>query len=295
MDMRQPSVSVIIPVYDNLDGLKKCLAALDNQTYDKARYEIIVIGNNSRYKIDREISFPKNVSFIYEKKRGSYAARNKGIVFSSGEILAFTDSDCIPQSNWIEQGVRNLLSVDNCGILGGKIEIFVKDPSNPTCIELLELYKAFNQIKYITKKHFAATANLFTFKSVFKKVGFFNERLQSSGDFEWGNRVHSAGYTLIFNDDVVVLHPARRTFMQIVKKKVRIIKGLKDAGLSPPYSLLKFIVRVFYPFAALKRMYNHIIKNNIKSKKIKIKLIIAIVFEYYISHFIRLGLYLFRI
>ncbi|MFT4283155.1 MAG: glycosyltransferase family A protein, partial [Candidatus Woesearchaeota archaeon] len=97
-------VSVIIPVHNDSYRLKKCLTALKYQDY--RNYEVLLIDNNSKEnikKICKEYSF---VKYFKEEKKGSYSARNKGISNSNGEIIAFTDSDCIPNKDWLSEGVK---------------------------------------------------------------------------------------------------------------------------------------------------------------------------------------------
>ena len=117
-------VSVIIPVFNDAKRLKICLAALEKQTYPQDYYEIIVVDNGSDKSLENVVrQFPR-VKLACCLDPGSYAARNHGIYIAKGEILAFTDSDCIPARDWLETGVKCLLTTANCGLLAGKIEIF---------------------------------------------------------------------------------------------------------------------------------------------------------------------------
>lgn len=223
-----PFVSVIIPVFNDEQRLKLCLASLENQTYSINHYEIIVIDNNSEQPIEIDKKLFPHVCVVKEMKTGSYAARNKGIVFSKGEILAFTDSDCIPDAEWIESGVSDFQSVENLGILGGHVEIFYRDSNNPTIEEIYEKKSAFPQKKYITKHQFSVTANMFTHRGVINTVGDFDENLRSGGDQEWGKRVSEAGYSLIYSDKVIVKHPARASIDDLLRKTIRQTSGLLD-------------------------------------------------------------------
>ena len=111
--MNKHFVSVIIPVYNDSARVKICLEALEKQTYPQNLYEVIVVDNASdEYPAIKDVvcQFSQAIA-AYESRPGSYAARNKGISLAKGDIIAFTDADCIPAKNWIEKGVANLLSV----------------------------------------------------------------------------------------------------------------------------------------------------------------------------------------
>lgn len=281
----KPFVSVIIPVYDNMERLKICLEALEKQTYAGNLYEVIVVNNNPSKNIEPHIVHFDNVRVICESRRGSYAARNKGILNAKGPVLAFTDSDCIPLGDWLEKGVENLLSRQNIGLVAGRIEITVGDPENPTSIEIYEKITAFQQKMYVEKFRFGATANLFTFRNIFKDAGYFNDTLASSGDFEWGNRVYAAGYKQIYADDTCILHPARKTFSQRFKKRVRIISGEYDLGLLK-FSFRIFIRKLFSPVIEAKEIIlkgKH--REKLKGKKQKFKFLTAVFFDSYVWAF----------
>lgn len=223
-----PYVSVIIPVYNDPQRLKTCLQALEMQTYPKDSYEVIVVDNGSDQSIEPMVSrFPQAKS-AYEAQPGSYAARNKGVAIAQGEILAFTDSDCIPMPDWLEKGVATLMRVPNCGIVGGKLVPLYQKPSNPTAVELYEVIMYYGQQRFVDIMHFSVTANLLTFKSVFQQVGTFDSDLKSSGDYEWGQRVFEAGYQQVYDDESRVDHPVRSTLSQLHRKTVRLAGGYEE-------------------------------------------------------------------
>ncbi len=235
------SISVIIPVYNDGERLSICLQALAKQTYPSDRVEVIVVDNGS----DATANIPgiveqfEGVIAEFESNPGSYAARNKGISVAQGEIIAFTDADCIPAPDWIERGVAKLQRTSNCGLVGGKIEIFWREPSQPSTIELYESVLAFRQQDCIEKHHYSVTANLFTFKKVINAVGVFNSQLKSNGDIEWGNRIYAQGYQQVYADDVLVKHPALYSFGQLRKKVIRYAGGAYDLRHQAEYNWLK--------------------------------------------------------
>ncbi|MFN3301365.1 MAG: glycosyltransferase [Sediminibacterium sp.] len=221
----EPFVSVIVPVYNDARRIVKCIEALINQTYPRDRYEILIVDNGSTDNTCSVIKKYPVKLLIEDKKQSSYAARNKGIKNAVGEIIAFTDSDCIPAPNWIEKGVKNLLQKPNCGLVAGRINIFFRKPNKPNAVELYDSITNFKQKEDLEIRRFGSTANVFTFKSVFDKVGLFNDSLKSGGDNEWGRRVFSYGYSQIYADDVSVAHPARDSFSQLYKRHTRLTGG----------------------------------------------------------------------
>jgi GT2 family glycosyltransferase len=218
-------VSVIIPTYNDRDRLYLCLQALEKQSYPRDRYEVVVVDNGSDSPLAQEDLPGFNITVAVQTTGGSYAARNAGIRIAKGEVLAFTDSDCIPGAGWIESGTQALLRQPNCGLVAGRIEVFYADPANPTSVELYEKAVAFRQQFNLETSKYAATANLFTFRRVMERVGNFHELMVSGGDTEWGNRVADAGYTMTYSHDAVVRHPARASFDDLRRKIVRVAYG----------------------------------------------------------------------
>jgi glycosyltransferase involved in cell wall biosynthesis len=181
-----PFVSVIIPVFNDGERLRRCLLALGQQTYPRDRFEVVVVDNGSSEDVAAIVAGQAFVTLGHEARPGSYAARNTGLGLARGEVLAFTDSDCLPQPDWIAAGVARLAASPGCGLVAGKISVFFQDPQRPTATELYESLTAFQQHKYIERDHYGATANLFTRRDVFDVVGRFSDGLTSGGDREWG-------------------------------------------------------------------------------------------------------------
>lgn len=212
-----PFVSVIIPTYNDWLRLRKCLLALSMQTYPQKRFEVIVINNNPYDSIPENIqSF--NYVFLTEKKVGSYAARNLGISFSKGKILAFTDSDCIPDPRWIELAVNRFYR----GIerLAGNVDIFPMSV-NPNIAELYDMTFGFDQ-ELSAEIGLSVTANMFATSSLFEKFGKFDSSMFSGGDTEWSRRLFSNGISINYAPEVIVKHPARRSLKELFKKRLRV-------------------------------------------------------------------------
>lgn len=287
-----PFVSVIIPVFNDHEGLERCLQALEKQTYPARLYEIIVVDNGSDKSIEQVVARFRQAQFAFESCPSSYAARNRGIAIATGKVIAFTDSDCLPFPDWIEKGVANLLGTPNCGLVAGKIEMFSKNPQRPTPVELYEITTYLIQDEYVKFHSFGATANLFTSRTVFERVGIFDGETKSSGDLEWGQRVASSGYKLIYADDARVAHPARATFGQLYRKAVRVIGGYHDLkrkrrrvvfGANDRGLVSSFLPPISYPVYIWR-------EPKLKSVGDKIKVVAVIFFVRYVEAWEKLRL-----
>ena len=80
-------------------------------------------------------------------------------------------------------------------------------PDNPSLPVRYDHHTGFPIEAYLTHQQFAPTCCLFVRRSVFNDVGLFDNRLESGGDKEFGNRVDEAGYDLHFAEDVTMYHP----------------------------------------------------------------------------------------
>jgi glycosyltransferase involved in cell wall biosynthesis len=94
-------ISVIIPVYNSGRFLERTIAGLASQDYARTRYEVIMVDNNSSDDSVEIIRRHPWITLLREPKQGAYSARNRGFHQALGEILAFTDADCVPRSDWL--------------------------------------------------------------------------------------------------------------------------------------------------------------------------------------------------
>jgi glycosyltransferase involved in cell wall biosynthesis len=232
MQVSRPFVSVIVPVYDDAQSLRRCLGTLQNQTYPRERYEVVVVDNASTDDLRPIVAAFPGFRLEREDCPGSYAARNQGIAASKGQILAFTDSDCRPDPGWIEAGVRALESHPGCGVVGGRIEMVARDPQRITPFDLHDLVWGLPQRVYVERFGLAATANLFAHRWVFDRTGPFDASFKSCGDCEWSFRCEAAGIELVYAQEARIRHPTRSTLREFVRRRRRIAGGFHLLALS---------------------------------------------------------------
>ncbi|WP_170336012.1 glycosyltransferase [Ruegeria arenilitoris] len=219
-------VSVVIPTYRDTEGLLSTLDALSRQTYPAEFTEILCIDNTPNFELRDQAASLAPAQLLHEPRPGSYAARNRGIESATGEIFAFTDADCLPEPEWLAAGIAELEHHPDGALIAGNIRVFAEDPERPTPVEVLEILTAFPQERYAEKDHFGATANVFVPRCVIERAGPFTDTLASGGDNEFGNRVHAAGFPVVYGRSVVVRHPARQSLRALLAKTRRVVEGV---------------------------------------------------------------------
>jgi GT2 family glycosyltransferase len=217
------TVSIIIPTYKDWARLQLCLNALSRQRYPAEYIEIIVVNNDANEDGSQHINLPSNAVLINEATPGSYAARNAALKIAKGEIIAFTDSDCLPSENWVSEAVKVFEENAEAQRVTGPVNIF-REINGGWLAWKFESVTAFNQ-QYNVKSGVSVTANLFIKRHVFSTVGQFNASLFSGGDVEWNKRATLAGVSLLYMPKVLVMHPARLSMHALITKFRRVLGG----------------------------------------------------------------------
>lgn len=243
-------VSVIIPTFRSWSYLSKCLEALENQSIPKDEFEILIINNDPKDVLPKDFVLPSNAKLFVENDPGSYSARNLGLELSKSQKIAFTDADCIPDPNWLVNGLRHL--EDGADLVGGKVDFF-KETEGDELTFLFEKTFNFKQKRNVEEKGQSITANLFCHKKVAEKIGPFKTKLLSGGDFEWTSRATSSGYKMVYGNDTLVLHPARKEFKSLVSKKRRTSGGMYYRFFQDfsNWEKLKFTMNILRPRISL--------------------------------------------
>lgn len=207
--------AVIIPHYNDVDRLERCLTELMKNDIGAA--EILVVDNNSPTPPDRlHDKFP-TVRFLSESEKGAGPARNKGVANSTAERLIFIDADCVPAQDWLSVARQVAHRAD---LIGGRVDVFDETPPPRNGAEAFEKVFAFNFKRYIEVQGVTGAGNLITTRSIFNDVGGF--RTTVSEDNDWSLRATAKGYNLIYVDELVVSHPSRQDWQALRTKWLRL-------------------------------------------------------------------------
>lgn len=197
-------VSVVIPTFGRPRLLKRCLEALARQTFEES-FEVIVADDGAEgperlKEIDRAALRPILPTLRFVDVVGAHgpaAARNIGWRQARGDMIAFTDDDCIPAPAWLEGGLKALVS--RVVAVVGKTLVPVTAPPRDFERDMSALETA----EFIT-------ANCFVRKATLARLGGFDARFTMAWreDSDLHFRLLSLG-RVVRAREAVVVHPVR--------------------------------------------------------------------------------------
>jgi glycosyltransferase involved in cell wall biosynthesis len=169
-----PEMSVVIPVHNGAATLPACLDALCAQTLPSERYEVLVVDNNSTDGSANLARRAPGVRVLEEQRQGAYAARNRGLAGAHGEVLVFTDPDCVADPDWLE-AAQLAVAEGALVVLGESVPA-----GQGRLIDLVATYERGHQ-QYVfggadPTLYYGRTNNMAVHRSVFEDVGPFIEQ-----------------------------------------------------------------------------------------------------------------------
>lgn len=241
-----PDLAVIIPHYNDLERLARCLDALAPQLAAAAgAVEAVVADNASPGDVAGLVARHPGLRLVTEPRKGAAAARNRGVAETRAPRLAFLDCDCVPAADWLDAARR---LAGSAGVIGGRIDTFDETPPPRSGAEAFEAVFAFDQRRYIERKGFSVTANLLTTRAVFEDVGPLIVGL--SEDIEWCLRATAKGHALIYAEDLRVRHPTRQDWPAIERKWRRTTAEMFQLHGTRPARRLLWALRAGAVFAS---------------------------------------------
>jgi glycosyltransferase involved in cell wall biosynthesis len=205
--MKAILVSVVVPTYKRPDFLDRCLGALVSQDFDPYCYEIVIADDGddpaTRAQVERWGFDTKGAPAIryiaVSETQGPAGARNRGWRAARGEIIAFTDDDTVPRSDWLSEGWKAMRG----GATAASGRVVVPLPGGtPTDYE--------RDIARMADAEFV-TANCFVRRQALQAIGGFDERFTSAWreDSDLQFTLLKVQGEVIKAPDAVVRHPVR--------------------------------------------------------------------------------------
>ncbi len=228
-----PEISIIVPHYNDLGNLRHCLEALKRQTLPRSRFEIVVADNNSVCGIKAVIDLcGPDVTVVPAPVQGAAAARNAAPELTRGAVYAFIDSDCRPAQNWLEEGLKALENSDSSA--DGSMSISPTRRGRPPSRRSKRFSPSISS-DISKRKVLPALAIVRAPRDLSNASALFRNGL--SEDKDWSRRAMAIGLKITYCGNVVVCHPARRSWEELAKKTRRVVREtveLKRAEKTAP-------------------------------------------------------------
>ena len=201
-----PFVSIVIPAYNAIGTIRLCLDAISGLDYPQDRYEVIVVDNNSTDDTPEIVSqYP--VRLVYEREiQGPHAATNTGVRHARGEIVVFTDSDCVPEPGWLRALVAPFADPEVVAA-GGRIEAY--RPSSRVEKFLAEDIRPFRNCVRLSDSFPASiiTGNAAYRAEAFRAAGMFNPNMYTGSEVDLSWRVQwMTGKKAVYVPEAVIYH-----------------------------------------------------------------------------------------
>jgi GT2 family glycosyltransferase len=214
--VERPTVSVVIPAHGRIAKLQRCLEALAAQTLPSDEFEVIVCDDGSPEPIEPALDgFCDRIALtvVRQEQRGPAAARNAGARYATGSLLAFTDDDCTPEEDWLENLVANIDRYPG-HLIGGSIVNLLPDDQYATATQLITSCVYDYYARHPESRRLYCTANLAVPRSRFWLLGGFSEQYQRAAgeDYDFCARWTEAGFPNHYAPEATVGHSHGHSF-----------------------------------------------------------------------------------
>ncbi|MGD0477846.1 MAG: glycosyltransferase [Nitrososphaerales archaeon] len=204
------SVSIAVPTLGRLFHLKSCLEALAKQSYSQV--EILVIDDGPNPSVVEEMVRSLGARYVRGPGTGVVPAYNLGLTEATGDIVAFTDDDAVPEEDWIEHLVSGYAG--KVGGVGGTVQPADANPGEhplfPTHITQQGRFGGWARPSGLSLEvdHLRGANMSFSRKSI-SATGLFDWNYEGDGykfESDYCVRMRRMGYKIMFDPEAVVIH-----------------------------------------------------------------------------------------
>jgi len=218
MEKMEKSVSIIIPNYQGATTIAKCLEAALASRYQN--FEVIVVDDGS---VDNSVEVIKDFPcklVQMERHGGAAQARNIGAAHSRGDILFFTDSDCLLQEDTLSIASQTFFLAEPNTVVGGS---YTRIPFDSGFFSLFQsVFIHYSETREEQHPDYLATHALVIDAASFRKSGGFSETfLPILEDVDFSHRLRQAGYRLVMNPAIQVQHIFNFSLYRSLRNAIR--------------------------------------------------------------------------
>lgn len=211
----EPSISIIIPVYNNFISTINCLKSIHKYARNIS-FEIILIDDYSNDATLFIHKFINNIIIVRNKKNLGYIKScNHGANISKGKFLYFMNNDTIAHKDWLHELIETFSYIKNAGVVGskivrlnGKLQEVGLAIYNDKIVSHIDPNPNSNSNNYLKKVDYVSGCSLMTPKKLFQKIGGFDEIYAPAycDDSDYCMAVTQEGYSVYVQPSSLITH-----------------------------------------------------------------------------------------
>ncbi|AWR98291.1 glycosyltransferase [Acidianus sulfidivorans JP7] len=263
--------SIIIPSKNEGKVLGRLLDRLENQEYDKSKYEIIVVEDSST---DNTLEVCKNYEEMYENMKcihldkanvinGKSRALNYALNISRGEILGIFDADTVPRLDTLAYVSAKFNDPLVAGVQGRLTPINVRESVIARFASLEELFYEYSIAGRARLGFFVPLEGTCSFirKSVLQEIGGWNENSLTE-DLDLSLKITSKGYKIIYSPTIVAWREVPISLRSLIKQRLRWYRGhlevsIKVGKININWKYIDAMLIVFTPIFMVLNLVNY--------------------------------------
>ncbi|HEY9677243.1 MAG TPA: glycosyltransferase [Drouetiella sp.] len=225
---RKVFISVVIATFGRPEPLSRCLEAFTRIKYPHDQWRILVVDDGSPMPLDSIVqgfALKLPIQLVRQQNQGAGAARNHGARLCDGDLIAFTDDDCLPEENWLLSLAERHLKDPTACIGGATVNALARNPYSAASQLLIDyLYRYYFPQN---SGRFFASNNVAFPKRLFDDLGGFDTRFPRAGaeDRDICRRWIAQGYGTTFAPEAIVLHEHLMTLQGFWKQHFNYGRG----------------------------------------------------------------------
>ncbi len=196
--------TVVIPAFNSEETIGKCLNSVLRQK-EPGSFEVIVVDDGSTDKTAEIVKKFRKVRLIQQKNSGPATARNNGVKQARGDVIVFTDDDCIAEQGWLKEMLTPFKDKSVSGVQGAYASMQKEFMARFSQMEIEYRYEKMKKQKFID---FIGSYSAAYRKKDFLEVNGFDSRFKiaSGEDPDFSFKLAEKGKKLVFNPKAVVFH-----------------------------------------------------------------------------------------
>lgn len=242
MSESNPTVSIVVAMFNEIDWIEACIDAFGAQDYPLDLLDVVIADggsdDGSRELVERLAETRSWLRMVDNPKRKASAAFNRGIEAARGDVICIVGAHAAVGPDFVARSVRALNDTGAGGVGGQLLHEGVTPTQQAIGLAMTSRLGMASPFRYSTERAEVDTIGHPAYRrEVLEEVGSFDESLERNSDYELNHRIRSVGHTLVFDPEIVTLYRPRATLGALARQFYDYGKGKADVARTHPDSM----------------------------------------------------------